>query len=252
MGRWRALHPLSERSGPLLTLRAANPTTDPEAQLFGEAPRWQGMLTKAGATVVIENAEMLSGSVQRRLADWLEQDMMVHVGTSRHPAAPEPVARVVLVCQTGGTGLAPALAQCLRAGRIEIPPLRERPEDVPALARHRLAIQGGDQQISADGYRLLLAHSWPGNIPELRAVIDRAALHCDDRTIGSAALAAAIGLGSSSDAAHEDQGIQPLSERDWLLDALRRNRFRRGDTAAYLGISRKTLYNKMRRMGLLE
>ena len=45
---------------------------------------------------------------------------------------------------------------------------------------------------------------------------------------------------------------QQMTERDWLLDGLRRNRFRRGDTAAFLGVSRKTLYNKMRREGLLE
>lgn len=130
--------------------------------------------------------------------------------------------------------------------------MRERPEDVPALARHRLAVLGGTRQISADGYRLLLAHGWPGNTPELRAVIDRAALHTEGNTIGSAALSAAIGHGPSGDGADDDALVQPLSERDWLLDALRRNRFRRGDTAAYLGVSRKTLYNKMRRMGLLE
>ncbi len=251
----RALHPLSERTGPLLTLRAANPKADPEALLFGEAPRRQGMLARSGATVVIENAEALSPVVQARLADWLEQDMPGLVGSLRDPAGPEHGARLVLVCQPeagGEPALIAALAQCLQAGKIEIPPLRERPEDVPALARHRLAVLGGTRQISADGYRLLLAHGWPGNTPELRAVIDRAALHTEGNTIGSVALSAAIGHGPSGDGADDDALVQPLSERDWLLDALRRNRFRRGDTAAYLGVSRKTLYNKMRRMGLLE
>lgn len=250
----RALHPLSGRNGPLVTLRATNPQATPEALLFGEARRRQGVLAKPDATVVIENADALPASVQRRLADWLEQDM-VNTGLPA-PAMPDHGARLVLVCTVDAGGepdLVPALAQCLQAGRIEIPPLRERPEDVPALARHRLAILGGGQQISADGYRLLLAHGWPGNTPELRSVIDRAALHSEGRTIGSAALSAAIGPATSPDTTDDDpQPTQPLTERDWLLDALRRNRFRRGDTAAYLGVSRKTLYNKMRRMGLLE
>ncbi|WFE74909.1 phosphoenolpyruvate hydrolase family protein [Roseinatronobacter sp. S2] len=247
----RALHPLSERSGPLMTVRAKNLQAAPEAQLFGEAPRRQGMLAKPDATVVVENAEVLPHAVQRRLVDWLEQAMP---DTGPH-AGPDQAARLVLVCDAdpgGATALIPELAQCLQAGRIEIPPLRERPEDVPALARHRLAILGGGQQISADGYRLLLAHGWPGNIPELRSVIDRAALQSAGKTIGSGALSGAIGHSPSGDTPDEDPALHPLNERDWLLDALRRNRFRRGDTAAYLGVSRKTLYNKMRRMGLLE
>lgn len=236
----RALHPLSERDGPLLTLRAAEPEADAAAFLFGEGPRPRAALARPGATLVIEGADALSADLQRRLADWLEQ-----AGSPETDAG----ARLVLVC-TPGAVLVPALAHRLQAGRIEVPPLRDRPEDVPALARHRLALLGGGRQITADGYRLLLAHAWPGNIPELRAVIDRAALESLGGVIGPAAVASAIGL--SSDAAATDPGPPPSTERDWLLDALRRNRFRRGDTAAYLGLSRKTLYNKMRRAGLLD
>ncbi|MCC5969730.1 MAG: phosphoenolpyruvate hydrolase family protein [Pararhodobacter sp.] len=251
----RALHPLSERSGPLLILRAADPETDPEALLFGAGPRQRAMLARLGATVVIENAEALRPEVQRRLADWLEQDALERRGNGHDPGELRLTARLVLVCNPvsgSGAALIPALARRLQAGKIEVPPLRERPEDVPALARHRLAMLGGGRQISADGYRLLLAHAWPGNIPELRAVIDRAALESEGPVIGSGPLAASIGTSQADASAEADQTPQPLSERDWLLDALRRNRFRRGDTAAFLGLSRKTLYNKMRRAGLLE
>lgn len=248
----RALHPLSERGGPLLTLRAANPDTDPETALFGEPRRRQGVLSRPDSTVVIENAETLPAGVQRRLADWLEQDALYH---DTNPQAADHGARLVLVCQLASGGEMPlidALARRLRGGHIELRPLRDRPEDVAALARHRLAMLGGDPQISADGYRLLLAHDWPGNTPELRSVIERAALKAENGIIGSAQISAAIGRTAYGEAPDEDPAPQPLNERDWLLDALRRNRFRRGDTAAYLGISRKTLYNKMRRLGLLE
>ena len=251
----RALHPLSRREGPLLTLRAGNPETPPDIALFGDGTRRQGFLLRPGSTVVIENAETLSPELQRRLADWLEDEALMASDLPQNATGTVTNARLVLVCRTGidaKAGLVPALSRRLQAGRVEIPPLRERPEDVPALARHRLGMLGYGQQISADGYRLLLAHPWPGNIPELRSVIDRAALDSEQMTIGSAQISAAIGHKATAESDVSDHSRQPVTERDWLLDALRKNRFRRGDTAAYLGISRKTLYNKMHRFGLLE
>ncbi|MFN4154179.1 MAG: phosphoenolpyruvate hydrolase family protein [Paracoccaceae bacterium] len=248
----RGLHALSDRQGPLLTLRAADVGEEAEAVLFGAGPARRAMLARLGATVVIEGADALPQTVQRRLADWLEQPTPLPTS-----AGAAEVARVVLIKQPpglGGAALDPALAQRMEPGRIDIAPLRDRPEDIPALARHILSLLGAGQaqhrQISAAGYRLLLAQGWPGNIPELRAVIERAAVNTKGAVIGSAALAAAIGAAASG--AAEVETPQAMTERDWLLDALRRNRFRRGDTAAFLGVSRKTLYNKMRRAGLLD
>ena len=247
----RALHALSGRRGPLLSLRANDPESDAEALLFGAGGRHRAMLTQPETTVLIRNAEALMPDLQHRLADWLEQE-----GTARDTGDPGMGARLVLVCAPlpgAANALVPALARRLQAGRIQIPPLRERPEDVPALARHRLGMLGVGRQISADGYRLLLAHAWPGNNPELFAAIDRAVLGSESGAISAAQIAAAIGSGEAGAPVEvSTPAASPLSERDWLMDALRRNRFRRGDTAAYLGISRKTLYNKMHRFGLLE
>ncbi|MFN4099237.1 MAG: phosphoenolpyruvate hydrolase family protein [Pararhodobacter sp.] len=244
----RAIHALSERPGPLLTLKVAEAGEEAESILFGAGPNRRAMLARLGATVVIEGADALPAEVQRRLAEWLE-----HAGLWQDSARREEVARLVLIKPPPGAGglpLDPALARQLEPGRIDVAPLRDRPEDIPAIARHVLLLldagrEGQGRQISADGYRVLLAHSWPGNIPELRAVIGRAAVSSEEPVIGSAALEAAIGA-----AVAEDEVPQAMTEREWLLDALRRNRFRRGDTAAFLGISRKTLYNKMRRAGL--
>lgn len=252
----RALHALAGRDGPLLILRAAETATEAEAALFGAGPARRAMLARLRATVVIEAAETLPVAVQHRLADWLEQARL-------WPGGQEPAraARLVLVARPPGQDcppLDPALLRQCQPGRLEIAPLRDRPEDVPVLARHLLSMLDGSgggprRQISADGYRLLLAQSWPGNIPELRAAIERAALAAEDLQIGPAALAAAIIAPSARPGATADPGAPlPLNERDWLLDALRRNRFRRGATASYLGLSRKTLYNKMLRAGLLD
>jgi len=248
----RGIHALSDRQGPLLTLRAPDAGDEAEAVLFGAGPNRRAMLARLGATIVIEGADALPPAVQRRLAEWLEHTGLVGAG-----ATPGDGARLVLIKQPPGNdapALDPALARRLEPGRIDIAPLRDRPEDIPAIARHVLSLldagRAQTRQISADGYRLLLAHAWPGNIPEMRAVIERAAVNAEGAVIGSAALAAAIGAAGSAEAGTE--APQAMTERDWLLDALRRNRFRRGDTAAFLGLSRKTLYNKMRRAGLLE
>jgi predicted TIM-barrel enzyme/transcriptional regulator with AAA-type ATPase domain len=251
----RAVHVLSERQGPLLTVSVAD-WPDPEgmvAMLFGEPQKRGGLLARSGATLIIENAERLGPALQRQLADWLEHDgFWQRVGSRATP----PV-RLVFVRQTGRSAptasMVPALSRQLTPGRIEIAPLRDRPEDLPALARHVLMLlqaggEGQRRKITPDGYRVLLAHAWPGNIPELRGAIEAAAVANSDGTIGSVELSAAIGTTTPASTAP----ATGMDEREWLLDALRRNRFRRGDTAAYLGLSRKTLYNRMRRAGLLE
>ena len=261
----RAFHALSERQGPLLILKAAEiaEPAELEAMLFGTPAQRGGLLARPGATLVIESAERLVPRLQRRLAEWLEHEGLWH-GAGTVPAGQIAPPRLVFVRRTGGGEggthpLDPALARQLAPGQIEIAPLRDRLEDIPALARHLLtSIDEGRRrprrQISPDGYRLLLAQVWPGNLPELRGVVERAAMQAGDGVIGSAEMAAAIGANrpASTPPAPEPEPSPPVSEREWLLDALRRNRFRRGDTAAYLGLSRKTLYNKMRRFGLLD
>ena len=248
----RGLHALAERQGPLLSLRAPEVGEAAEDILLGAGPTRRAMLARLGATVVIEGAEVLAPHVQLRLAEWLEQGELLPTGLRATESA-----RLILIKQpegAGGAALEPALAQRLEPGRIDMTPLRDRPEDIPAIARHILSLvdagQAQHRQISAAGYRMLLAQAWPGNTPALRTVIAQAAVNTKGPVIGSTALAVAIR--DLDPGAVEMDLPQQMTERDWLLDGLRRNRFRRGDTAAFLGVSRKTLYNKMRREGLLE
>ena len=131
----------------------------------------------------------------------------------------------------------------LAPGHIVLPPLRDRLEDLPLLCEYflrKLRSANTATAISVDHsvYRTLLSRAWPGNIRELRTVLETAAV----RAAGEILLAEHLPAIST----HQQGSVYIGGEREWILDALRRHRFRRGEVARYLGISRKTLYNKMK------
>lgn len=248
----RSLHALSGRRGPLTVVNPQGTEGPLEELLFGaEAAfgrtRRSGLLEARDATIVIENAGSMDAAMQDRLIDLFERGESERVGGSRSYQAS---ARLVLIAQSGE--LRSALSERLKPGAVEVWPLRDRPEDIPAYARLYLGgvgeqRQGGGFEITPDGYRTLFAHSWPENTKELRQVLEQAILLASGSQIGSAEFEAVIAKATSNAGAGVLGG-----ERDWILDALRRHRFRRGETASSLGVSRKTLYNKMRQHGLLD
>lgn len=137
------------------------------------------------------------------------------------------------------------MARALSAQRLLVPPLRDRMEDMPLLARAMLrATQRPATQLDPTALRLLMAQTWPGNLRQLAEVLTRAATEAPGGRLTTEALEAQLGP------AVAPTPTSPEDERAWILEALRRNRFRRGETAAFLGIARKTLYNRMRRLGL--
>jgi two-component system response regulator HydG len=171
------------------------------------------------------------------------------------------------------------LAQAVGAGRfredllhrinefkLNLLPLRERPEDITIFARHFLAranTQLGKTVSGFDGRveELLLAHAWPGNLRELGNVIKRAVLlTTGDRIQVSGLPAEVIGGGhaiirtesSSEMGAHADglRGVSHSAEKQAILQALERNGFNKSRTAEMLNIDRKTLYNKLKSFGI--
>jgi len=146
---------------------------------------------------------------------------------------------------------------------IYLPPLRERPEDIPALARHfaqRAAVRFGlPLQLPTDeDIRALLSYHWPGNIRELAAVIDRAAILGNGRGLQ---VVKALGVTEPlAPAKIDNPAVQPESfatldevVRRHIEEALRRCSGRiegsRG-AAALLGINPHTLRSRMRKMGI--
>ena len=139
---------------------------------------------------------------------------------------------------------------------IDVPPLSERLDDVSALARHfaeRLAAEAG-RPVPAFGsgaLQRLREHSWPGNVRELRNVVERALILGDGKVIREEDLPPEIARRPDGEGIRVALG-RPLEEveRDYLLATLRRFGGNRSRTAEALGVSQKTLYNKLRRYAL--
>lgn len=140
---------------------------------------------------------------------------------------------------------------------IHLPPLRARREDIPLLIDHFLKVYGSDKKLftfTGEAYDALLHHGWPGNIRELQNVLRRYLAinkielgRATPRTLGGSRVTK--GLPQAGEA-------QPLRstvkncEKDIILKALDQHRWHRGQTASALGISRKTLFRKMKLLNL--
>ena len=140
----------------------------------------------------------------------------------------------------------------LKVISIELPPLRERIEDLPELVGHFLARYAEKNckavsHVSDEAMELLAHYSWPGNIRELQHAIERAVILNEGTTIQSADLL----IANSLPVARADQ---PLSmsemEKQFIRQSLELNRGNVTDTARALGLTRTALYRRMKRHGL--
>jgi DNA-binding NtrC family response regulator len=137
---------------------------------------------------------------------------------------------------------------------IRLPSLRERPEDIVPLARHFLAFYGGldGPRMTADAEAVLMSHAWPGNVRELENVMKRVgALHADDLQVDAAALIPFLGASTPGAATASTPGrASDADERAAILEAYRQARGNKSRVAELLGVSRKTLYARIKRLQL--
>jgi transcriptional regulator with PAS, ATPase and Fis domain len=141
---------------------------------------------------------------------------------------------------------------------IQVPPLRERRDDIPILVQaflehYRTKHQRQVDEIEPETYRRLLAYPWPGNVRELQHAIERAVLIARSRDITIADLPETLQHGPSEG---EEGTIAPSEvpsgslediERASILKALDSTRWNKQAAAALLGLRRPTLYSKMRK-----
>jgi PAS domain S-box-containing protein len=132
--------------------------------------------------------------------------------------------------------------------QLRVPPLRERPEDIVALAEHFLKIKTPSKHFSGQAISALLSHSWPGNIRELRNLIARIAMESTGREIDFSKLTAAL---TGEPSALRQTASMPVSnldsmEEQMIIKALERTGGQRTLAAEQLGISRRTLSRKLK------
>ncbi len=227
-----------------------------------------------GGTLVIDEVDRLPLAAQERLAEVLESGCVRPLGASYG----YHIDTRILACSNvklGGlieSGLFDErLFEQLSATRIAVPPLRERPADIPALARHflaQIAEQPGLRQlgITDSALALLSAFDWPGNARQLQAVLFRAAVFTEGHALTSEdfpQLSSLVvpepptgGTHYSEDAGvmlyTQDGNLRPLEEieADVIRLAIGHYRGRMTEVARRLGIGRSTLYRKLSDLGI--
>ncbi len=264
----RAIHNSGRRSeGPFLAVNGqAIPREHVIEELLGfepgalNRPYFAGQPSKFelanGGTLFIEEIDALPLEMQGLLVHILETRGVVRLGGKRTiPVDLRVMAstenRLEERVRTGSfrEDLFALLAPCT----IHLPALRERAEDIPHLIERfieRLQGQfGTDLAVSRRAKDLLVAYSWPGNIAELESVLELAAFNAEGKTIEVKHLAESLKGGRKGAASPAVVTFQEM-ERRGIEDALRTSQGNMSRAATMLGISRNTLYRKLKEFGL--
>jgi DNA-binding NtrC family response regulator len=265
----RAIHRLSGRTGAMVEADSAVLTESVlEAELFGHdrgsggggangarsGGRKAGLIElAANGTLLIEEIGSVSQKLQAKLSRALESGSFVRIGGTQKV---EISARLITSSNhdlrdavTAGQFREELLTR-LNVVTVSLPPLRERATDIPLLARHFLGQLGGAgaPSLTSDAIAVLASYAWPGNIRELRAVIERSFLLTRGRGEIRAQDLPLTAAGPSRSAAREPLTLLEL-ERQHIWDVLTETKWHQGETARLLGISEKTLYRKIREFG---
>ena len=273
----RAVHHLSSRrDNPFVAINcAAIPETLIENELFGHergaftgaSDRRQGKFELAsGGTVFLDEIGELPLAVQGKLLRAIEEKMIDRIGGRA------PVAVDVRVVAATNKDLKTAVDNGQFRGDlffrlavfpIEVPPLRDRGDDVMLLARHFASeigreLRGREAQLNPEAITAVKQHHWPGNVRELENAIERACIISDTLLLQPSDLGlgpnttpetlAQLDLsGTLSEAAHR---ALRLIERKKIVSALQANHGNKSKTAEDLGVSYKTLLNKIKEYAL--
>src|SRR3984957_9064312 len=132
--------------------------------------------------------------------------------------------------------------------QLRVPPLRERPEDIVALAEHFLRLKAPGKNFSSEAISALLSHPWPGNIRELRNLVAKLAMESATSEIDFSHLSAAL---TGEPTAQRQIASMPVGnlesmEEQMIIKALERTGGHRSLAADQLGISRRTLSRKLK------
>ncbi|CAN5577524.1 sigma-54 dependent transcriptional regulator [soil metagenome] len=275
----RAIHELSDRSAaPMLVVNCgALPEALMESELFGHdkgaftgaTQKHLGIFREAsGGTVFLDEVGELPLQLQVKLLRVLQERKVRGVGASTET---DVDVRVIAATNRNVEDdvkdgkLRQDLYYRLNVLRVEVPPLRDRREDVADLAKHflrRCAAENGKEisGFSADALRALEAHPFPGNVRELENVVERAVALASSSVIGLGDLPEAVvgAAARATPALHQlpeagcdlDQVVSEL-ERRLIVQALERTGGVRTNAAKLLGVSLRSLRYRMQKLSLV-
>ncbi len=268
----RLIHDASERvGGPFLAINCgALPAALLESELFGHV---RGAFTGAtsdrpglfeaanGGTLLLDEVGELPLELQSALLRVLQEREVRRVGENRHRAIDVRVLAAThrdLRAAVRAGRFREDLYYRLRVIEIEVPPLRDRPDDIIPLARAKLVETAARydrdvRHLSPEAVRRLLAHRWPGNVRELQNVIERAVVLADGDTLDAACLpdlALDAELRSSEGTLGHPAHTMADIERAHVLGVLEAVGQNRAEAARRLGIGPATLYRRLKVWGI--
>jgi DNA-binding NtrC family response regulator len=275
----RAVHELSpRRSGRFVKMNtAAVPAELVESELFGHekgafsgaAARRRGRFEQAdGGTLFLDEIGDMTSSMQAKLLRVLQDGELTRVGGNEELRVDVRVIsatnrRLDELVESGA--FREDLYYRINTLAVNTPPLRERPEDVPALCTHfaeAACRRNGwrTRRIDGSAADLLRQQPWRGNVRELRNVIERACILADGDFITERELALSMPSarpvaerrlpGAASDAGASEPDLLVNVERDHIQRALARSGGNKKAAAKMLGLSRRALYRRLERLNL--
>jgi len=278
-----AIHRLSPRSeGSFIDLNcAAFQESLLESELFGyEAGAFSGAKGRKlglweladNGTIFLDEITELPPQLQSKLLRAIETNSFYRVGAVRKVQVNVRVVaatnRDINEVTSDGRFRADLLYR-INSFQINLPPLRERPEDVEPLAAHLLKQLAGANapELTPEVLAALKTYNWPGNVRQLRNTLERAVLLSNDSRITTAELPpeivspasvfrpASVSTGDAGATGAQGAGVTPPLrevERQQILAALEQTGWHRGKTAEILGISPSTLYRRLRDYNLTK
>lgn len=274
----RCIHELSPRGkGPFVAVNcSAIPETLLESEIFGhEKGAFTGALERRigcfemahGGTLFLDEVAEMSPSTQAKFLRLLQDGVLKRIGGTTELTVDVRVLAAtnkdpLTAIQDGA--LREDLYYRLQVCAITLPPLRDRKEDIPLLiqafleefnAKYERQVHAVDEA----ALHVMMEYWWPGNVRELRNAIERAMMTCQSEVIHPADLPLTIRTPPAAPVSDQGDAIRvPVgttieqAERDLILRTLAANQNNKTRAAAVLGISLKTLHNKLHRYGVRD
>lgn len=269
-----ALHRSSSRAEkPFIKVNCAALADDIlESELFGHI---KGAFTGAvrdrvgrfeaadGGTILLDEIGDISPRLQLRLLRVLQSGEFERVGESQSRRVDVRVVAATnqdLPAKIQLGEFRQDLYYRLNVVRIQVPPLRERLEDIPALAEHFIKKLNTSMKkeiagLSAAALNRMMRYSWPGNVRELENAIERAFIvchetHIDERHLPDEVFETQPTVAASNTRSADRHYREIVVDRDQIVEILNNTDWNIAKTARTLGMARNTLYQKLKTMGI--